>query len=209
MTKHWHENCFCAGPAKPEKRPQIAPPDSESGKVLSPVPSKACHSRSTGAQVRACCRIKRPICPASPPLRRRHAGQGGDVGSGKTLVGAHGRRWQAAAGGFQSAFMRQRKGAGAATIRKHSDKLCHSRHTISVRLTGTRTRGRGACRVRSWGCADGSIPGFNRRDPRPASRGIGSSFRNLGLINCRRAAIAFGAGPHCACRQGCVAATML
>jgi ATP-dependent DNA helicase RecG len=127
--------------------------------------------RQTGAQVRAVAEISADMSSQSPMRRMLQ----GDVGSGKTLVGAMA-AVQAAAGGFQSAFMAPTE-VLARQQYETLDKLLSPLGYTVASLTG---RDKGAARQgRLLGLADGSIQVVAGTHALFQESVV---FRNLGLI---------------------------
>ena len=127
--------------------------------------------RQTGAQVRAVAEISDDMASQSPMRRMLQ----GDVGSGKTLVGALA-AVQAAAGGFQSAFMAPTE-VLARQQYETLDKLLSPLGYTVASLTG---RDKGAAREGTLlGLADGSIQVVAGTHALFQESVV---FRNLGLI---------------------------
>ena len=127
--------------------------------------------RQTGAQVRAVAEISDDMASQSPMWRMLQ----GDVGSGKTLVGALA-AVQAAAGGFQSAFMAPTE-VLARQQYETLDKLLSPLGYTVASLTG---RDKGAAREGTLlGLADGSIQVVAGTHALFQESVV---FRNLGLI---------------------------
>ena len=127
--------------------------------------------RQTGAQVRAVAEISHDMSNQSPMRRMLQ----GDVGSGKTLVGALA-AVQAAAGGFQSAFMAPTE-VLARQQYETLDKLLSPLGYTVASLTG---RDKGAAREGTLlGLADGSIQVVAGTHALFQESVV---FRNLGLI---------------------------
>mgnify|MGYP003625217663 FL=1 len=127
--------------------------------------------RQTGAQVRAVAEISNDMSSQSPMRRMLQ----GDVGSGKTLVGALA-AVQAAAGGFQSAFMAPTE-VLARQQYETLDKLLSPLGYTVASLTG---RDKGAAREGTLlGLADGSIQVVAGTHALFQESVV---FRNLGLI---------------------------
>ena len=127
--------------------------------------------RQTGAQVRAVAEISDDMSSQSPMRRMLQ----GDVGSGKTLVGALA-AVQAAAGGFQSAFMAPTE-VLARQQYETLDKLLSPLGYTVASLTG---RDKGAAREGTLlGLADGSIQVVAGTHALFQESVV---FRNLGLI---------------------------
>lgn len=127
--------------------------------------------RQTGAQVRAVAEISDDMSSQSPMRRMLQ----GDVGSGKTLVGALA-AVQAAAGGFQSAFMAPTEVLARQQYETLDKLLSPLGYTIAS-LTG---RDKGAAREgRLLGLADGSIQVIAGTHALFQESVV---FRNLGLI---------------------------
>ncbi|KJS36383.1 MAG: ATP-dependent DNA helicase RecG [Hyphomonas sp. BRH_c22] len=127
--------------------------------------------RQTGAQVRAVAEISEDMARQSPMRRMLQ----GDVGSGKTLVGAMA-AVQAAAGGFQSAFMVPTEVLARQQF-ETLDRLLSPQGYVVASLTG---RDKGAAREGTLlGLADGSIHVVAGTH---ALFQESVSFRNLGLI---------------------------
>ena len=127
--------------------------------------------RQTGAQVRAVAEISDDMASQSPMRRMLQ----GDVGSGKTLVGALA-AVQAAAGGFQSAFMAPTE-VLARQQYETLDKLLSPLGYTVASLTG---RDKGAAREGTLlGLADGSIQVVAGTHALFQDSVV---FRNLGLI---------------------------
>jgi ATP-dependent DNA helicase RecG len=127
--------------------------------------------RQTGAQVRAVAEISDDMSSQSPMRRMLQ----GDVGSGKTLVGAMA-AVQAAAGGFQSAFMAPTEVLARQQYETLDKLLSPLGYTIAS-LTG---RDKGAAREGTLlGLADGSIQVIAGTHALFQESVV---FRNLGLI---------------------------
>jgi len=127
--------------------------------------------RQTGAQVRAVAEISDDMSSQSPMRRMLQ----GDVGSGKTLVGAMA-AVQAAAGGFQSAFMAPTE-VLARQQYETLDKFLSPLGCTVASLTG---RDKGAAREGTLlGLADGSIQVIAGTHALFQESVV---FRNLGLI---------------------------
>jgi ATP-dependent DNA helicase RecG len=127
--------------------------------------------RQTGAQVRAVAEISDDMSSQSPMRRMLQ----GDVGSGKTLVGAMA-AVQAAAGGFQSAFMAPTE-VLARQQYETLDKFLSPLGCTVASLTG---RDKGAAREGTLlGLADGSIQVIAGTHALFQDSVV---FRNLGLI---------------------------
>ncbi len=127
--------------------------------------------RQTGAQVRAVAEISDDMSSQSPMRRMLQ----GDVGSGKTLVGAMA-AVQAAAGGFQSAFMAPTEVLARQQYETLDKFLSPLGYTVAS-LTG---RDKGAAREGTLlGLADGSIQVIAGTHALFQESVV---FRNLGLI---------------------------